>query len=128
VRELENVLRRAVATAGPRGIIHLGDLDKNLRRGASLVQSGNGDRVDGEAGVASTGELLSCSDQTTDEGGRKRFYFPRDVEESVKQKMLDALKEAGGNKAKAARSLGMRYTTFVNRINRFRLDLCNGGK
>jgi transcriptional regulator with GAF, ATPase, and Fis domain len=46
----------------------------------------------------------------------------------VKKKMLDALREAGGNKAKAARSLGMRYTTFVNRINRFQLDLCNGGK
>lgn len=128
VRELENVLRRAVAAAGARRMIHLGDLDKNLRHDAPAVLSGNGEWVDSEPGVPSTAESPSCANQTRDEGDGKRFYFPRDVEESVKKKMLDALREAGGNKAKAARSLGMRYTTFVNRVNRFRLDLCNGSK
>jgi Nif-specific regulatory protein len=128
VRELENVLRRAVAAAGARGMIHLGDLDKNLRQDAPVALTGNDERVDREPGVASTVEPLSCADQTRDDGGGKRFYFPRDVEESLKKKMLDALREAGGNKAKAARSLGMRYTTFVNRINRFRLELLDGSK
>ncbi len=127
VRELENVLRRAVAAAGARGIIHLGDLDETVRCGAEAVLPGKGERVAPEGGVASTGGPPSCARPTADESRGKRFYFARDVEESVKERMLDALREAGGNKAQAARSLGMRYTTFVNRIKRFRLGLFDGG-
>jgi len=128
VRELENVLRRAVAAAGARGIIHLGDLDRNLSRGASAVLPGYGGQANREAVGASSGEPPSCARPTADGSGGKRFYLTRDVEESVKERMLAALTEAGGNKARAARSLGMRYTTFVNRVNRFRLGLFDGWK
>jgi DNA-binding NtrC family response regulator len=128
VRELENVLRRAVATAGVRGIIQLGDLDRNLRRAASAVLSDDKAEMIREAEVASTSYASSCANPATKgESSGKKFYFTKDVEESVKERMLAALREAGGNKARAARALGMRYTTFVNRIKRFRLGLFDGG-
>ena len=126
VRELENVLRRAVAAAGPRRIIHLGDLDRNLSSGALDGLRSNHEQTESQARVGSVRDSSLCSNSTGDETDGKRFYFPRDVEESVKRKMLDALREAGGNKAQAARALGMRYTTFVNRIKRFRLGLFDG--
>jgi len=98
VRELENLLERAVILAGS-GPIHRSHLP-GLDRAASHRGAGSG----GRASVPIPDEGLS-------------------LEELEKDLILQALEKAGGNKTRAAQLLGLTRRTLYSRMERYGLSL-----
>ena len=66
-------------------------------------------------------KIEKASERTEPANDKKRESI-KDIERKA---ILDALKEAGGNKAEAARLLGMSRTTLWRRLNEAGLDNCS---
>ncbi|MCK5733287.1 MAG: hypothetical protein KAI38_03815, partial [Candidatus Latescibacteria bacterium] len=91
IRELENEIQRAVVLAGDGDILGLGHLSPKLRR------------------------LDDRLEQALHEGGAMA-----DVVERLKDQMIrGALRESGGNKAQAARDLGVTRAGLVRMMARY---------
>ena len=128
IRELENVLERAVVLAdGPS--VTLEDLPTELRQpGRRRLRP----RIAAAAGAASKSSLLSVAARTSSAalpvaaasswatGGEQVTGEDWNAEFVAyeRQRLLDALNEAGGNKSVAARVLGMPRSTFFSKIKK----------
>jgi transcriptional regulator with GAF, ATPase, and Fis domain len=131
IRELENVIERSVVLSeGPA--LTLDDLPMDVRlpgqsdprRGRPVGASSTSGRTRSRSGgrpPASMGNLvgqgaagLSGTAFEIGEGDAEAMAFER-------HRLLDALKEAGGNKSVAARLLGMPRSTFFSKLKKHRL-------
>src|SRR5262249_46633688 len=111
VRELENAIERAVVMAeGP--VVGVHDLPAELLRAveeadeaaAALHANGNG--------KPANGDLVA--------GGARAARAERDRRE--RERLVRARAEAGGNKAEAARALGLARSTLVSRLKKHGLS------
>lgn len=98
IRELENAMERAVVLAeGP--IISISELPVEVRGVSSRVRSS---------------PSITLTDVPVEQ-------WQNHFDEQEKQRLLEALAKAGGNKAKAARLLDMKRSTYISRLERFGL-------
>jgi DNA-binding NtrC family response regulator len=135
IRELENVLERAVVLAdGPA--VMLGDLPRELRQPArrrlrprlpAPVSSGVGAAHSGGGGDSLAAPLRSSGgdDAFHDSawgGSGSQKGQPDDWNSEFvayeRQRLIDALAEAKGNKSVAARLLGMPRSTFFSKMKK----------
>jgi len=98
VRELRNVIERAMIIAKER-LIRPEDLPERVRR-------------------AGTGEPSSTSATAGTRPGNLRLALA----ETERQVIAEALRSAGGNKAKAARTLGIHRTSLYEKMKTHGLD------
>jgi transcriptional regulator with PAS, ATPase and Fis domain len=98
VRELRNVIERAMIIAKER-LIRPEDLPERVRR-------------------AGTGEPSLTSATAAPRAGNLR----RALAETERQLIVEALRSAGGNKAKAARTLGIHRTSLYEKMKTHGLD------
>jgi len=98
VREMENVIERSVVinTGTTLEMRHI-PMELRVVEGAADLR---------RAGGAERGESGSYRDM---------------LEGLETKKLLDALQQAGGNKSRAARSLGLKRSTFFNKLKRYGL-------
>jgi DNA-binding NtrC family response regulator len=94
VRQLENAVERAIAFSGSRTQIDVGDLSTEIQQAQEPV-------------------MLSAV--TLPEEGVDLDRFISDIERDLIQRSLE---RAGGNKGAAARLLGLKRTTLVERLKR----------
>ena len=121
IRELENVLERAVVVAeGPT--IMVGDLSPELSGGST-----NGDGMRGTSDLSVGARRRTRNDQSLAtatsplpaEGLRaEREEFDR----REREQLVRALAAAAGNKAEAARALGVARSTLISRLKRLGLS------
>jgi transcriptional regulator with GAF, ATPase, and Fis domain len=115
IRELENVLERAVVLAdGPA--VTLADLPTEIRQPSASGSSSRRRLRPVAAGVArrgaaSTVPVRSAPPDNEDEWDAEVIAFER-------QRLLDALGEAHGNKSEAARLLGMPRSTLCSKLKK----------
>jgi transcriptional regulator with GAF, ATPase, and Fis domain len=108
VRELENYIARAVVIAD-RPVITAADLPPEVRAAAPAeVESPDGATWPSEGDLPELASVL----QTERAGGERR---ERDA-------LLRALAAAGGNKARAARALGLARSTLVSKLKKYGLS------
>ncbi len=116
IRELENAVERAVVLADGDALT-LFDLPLAAQTGAAAARYGDE-------------QPRPLAAKRPDSGARKRGRPPRNPplttagtgEELSKGDLLTALAKAGGNKAEAARLLGVPRSTFFSRLKKFGLD------
>jgi DNA-binding NtrC family response regulator len=94
VRQLENAIERAVAFSGGRSQIDVGDLPPEIQHAH---------------------EPVSFSPVTLPEDGLELDAFIAGIERDLIQRSLE---RTGGNKGQAARLLGLKRTTLVEKIKR----------
>ena len=94
VRQLENVLERAVALSGGRPQIELADLPADVQEAAD--EAGSGDFELPEEGID----------------------FQQYVSNIERQLILQSLERTGGNKGRAAQLLNLKRTTLVEKLKR----------
>jgi DNA-binding NtrC family response regulator len=126
IRELENVVERAVVLAdGPS--LTVGDLPPEVRqpirrryrpRGRLVSTTGpsaGSSAAPGASSGATTSERAATAggsaDAAGDEWNSEFFAYER-------QRLLDSLEEAGGNKSIAARLLGLPRSTFFSKLKK----------
>ena len=108
VRQLENVMEQAVVMAeGPT--ITAVDLHAELFRADPAADS-----VPGSDGAQEASGILVAA------GGLRAEREERDRHE--KERLVRALAAAGGNKAEAARALGLARSTLVSRLKKYGLS------
>lgn len=99
VRQLEHAMEMAAALTGERETIYLGDIDEHLQSSAR------------ELGSATSGGYDFPLDVPTDD-----LPF-EDLMGKVEKLLLEqALRRHGGNKAKAAKALGLKRTTLLYKL------------
>ncbi len=104
VRELENVIERAVVLAEGRSIT-MNELPEELRRGQPVVwPMPQGERT-------GLGEGSAMDDRP----------WLAQQEEMERQRLVQALAAASGNKARAARALGLPRSTFISKLEKYGL-------
>jgi DNA-binding NtrC family response regulator len=104
VRQLQNVLERAAALSGVTATIGVGDLPDEMRADASANAAASPAAADATA--------------LPDEG----VNFDAVVTKVERDLLLQALAKAGGKKLRAAKLLGMKRTTFVEKLKRLQID------
>jgi two-component system, NtrC family, response regulator AtoC len=100
VRQLQNAVERAAALTGASTEIHLQDLPEEVRAAAGAV----GPRP---------------KPSNIPEGG---VNFDAVVTNVERELLLQSLAKAGGNKMRAAQLLGMKRTTFVEKLKRLGIE------
>ncbi len=98
VRQLEHAMEMAAALTGDRETIYLGDIDQHLQGGSrELVETSSG----ADFGVDLPSDELPFEDLMS----------------KVEKLLLEqALRKHGGNKAKAAKALGLKRTTLLYKL------------
>jgi DNA-binding NtrC family response regulator len=133
IRELENVIERAVVLAdGPA--VTTEDLPPEVRStGRRRLRSrrplGSGSSVvEAAAGTAATSALspttssvLSRPQRPAQEADHPTEDWNAEFLAYERQRLRDALHEAGGNKSTAARLLGMPRSTFISKLKKHEL-------
>ncbi len=108
VRELENVIERAVVMCDG-DTIRVTDFPKELIR-AALIE---------EQGPATASVATALSTAPGNGNGRRRRRQYRWAGDAVeREELLRALRAAEGNKAEAARRLGMPRSTFISKLKK----------
>jgi transcriptional regulator with GAF, ATPase, and Fis domain len=107
VRELQNVIERAVAVS-EGSLITAADLPMELRRGT--------DSMDGQSDYWQDLEPIALSIPGGTIRAERDHRNRRDREQLIR-----ALAAANGNKAEAARALGMARSTLISRLKKFGL-------
>ena len=135
IRELENVLERAVVLAdGPA--VMLDDLPRELhqparRRLRPRLPANMAAASSAASGARGSDPPLTASQSPGRRGSRPGSAWTAELPESTsgddwnseyiayeRQRLLDALSEAGGNKSVAARLLGMPRSTFCSKLKK----------
>jgi DNA-binding NtrC family response regulator len=104
VRQLQNAVERAAVLTGASAEIHLQDLPEEVRAGGAN---------------ATAAERSGQRPQDMPEGG---VNFDAVVTKVERDLLLQSLSKAGGNKMRAARMLGMKRTTFVEKLKRLGIE------
>ncbi|MGL5094731.1 MAG: sigma-54 interaction domain-containing protein, partial [Planctomycetia bacterium] len=121
IRELENVVERAVVmTAGPE--ITPEDLPPELharRPGGRTASEGNGGATKNWPAAVDAGASLFARAEAA--ARREAGSLVDELDEVERQRLVDALRNAGGNKARASRLLGIPRTTFSSKLRKFGL-------
>jgi DNA-binding NtrC family response regulator len=111
IRQLENVIERVVVLA-ESSVIRVSDLPEEMREGEPAAEEidsdGNGD--------FSPASALYMSEYATPV---LRINNRSERELREKEELVEALAAAGGNKAQAARALGLARSTLVSRLKKF---------
>ena len=108
VRELENVIYEAMVMSESEWLDEK-DLPSRLRApGPASVPARAGDEADGEAGPARPAQGMRDAVQGL-------------AEKAEKELILDALRQTGGNRTRAARILGISRKTLFNKMTQLRL-------
>jgi transcriptional regulator with GAF, ATPase, and Fis domain len=131
IRELENCIERSVVMA-EGDTIQPNDLPPELRQNrphrSSSARSAIGQVgaafTRGSSGIATRTRTIVDRNLTT--GEKKRVEPPPETLDAIEQEafefervqLLDALREAGGNRSQAARLLGLPRTTMLSRMKR----------
>jgi DNA-binding NtrC family response regulator len=115
VRQLQNAVERAAVMTGAAAVIQLQDLPEEVREA-------DGDGVGGD-GVASP-QRPGRRPTDIPEGG---VNFDAVVTKVERDLLLQSLEKAGGNKMRAAQLLGMKRTTFVEKLKRLGIEWEKGG-
>jgi transcriptional regulator with GAF, ATPase, and Fis domain len=132
IRELENVIERAVILAdGPT--LKVEDLAGEIREpgrrryrarlaatAASLSGEPGGNGAVGRSATAGAARASarSARERTPESSGPVEDDWNAEFVEFERQRLLDALEEAGGNKSVAARLLGMPRSTFFSKLKK----------
>jgi DNA-binding NtrC family response regulator len=99
VRQLEHAMEMAAALSGDRETIYLGDIDVHL-----------------QSARADLGAVPSSGDEFPIDVSNEDLPF-EDLMGKVEKLLLEqALRRHGGNKAKAAKSLGLKRTTLLYKL------------
>ena len=131
VRQLQNAMERAAALTGGRVEIGVEDLPEEVRGGAasgvSVILGGGSSREEREAiiGVAGKGSSegeVEQEEAETLEGVGEGVNFEAVVTKVERELLLKSLRQTGGNKMRAAKLLGMKRTTFVEKLKRLQID------
>jgi DNA-binding NtrC family response regulator len=105
VRQLQNAVERAAVLTGAATEIHVQDLPEEVRAAGS---------AGGSVATAS-----ASRGQEVPEGG---VNFDSVVTKVERDLLLQSLAKTGGNKMRAARMLGMKRTTFVEKLKRLGIE------
>ena len=108
VRQLQNAVERGAVLTGPAQEINLRDLPEEIREAAAEVAPSD---------VAAQG--LSPLPSDIPESG---IDFDAVVTKVERDLLLQSLAKAGGNKMRAAQLLGMKRTTFVEKLKRLGIE------
>ncbi len=111
VRQLQNAVERAAVLTGAMTEIHLQDLPEEVRAAAAS----------GGAGGASA-TAVSRSEQGPQDMPEGGVNFDAVVTKVERDLLLQSLDKAGGNKMRAAQMLGMKRTTFVEKLKRLGIE------
>lgn len=111
VRQLQNAVERAAVLTGAAAEIRLQDLPEEVRVAAATGDMG------GSAAPARSGPERRPPD--IPEGGLNFDAVVTSVERDL---LLQSLAKAGGNKMRAAQLLGMKRTTFVEKLKRLGIE------
>jgi len=123
VRELSNLLER-LSILHPEQVVHARDLPERYRRQGACLDAA--DSVAGDAGAQATLESSAAAlpptveeEQSLPPGGLNLKDYLSRVEMTL---IREALLEAAGGVAGAARLLQMRRTTLVEKMRKYRLN------
>jgi transcriptional regulator with GAF, ATPase, and Fis domain len=123
IRQLENAIQHAVVLA-EKPLVTLDELPAELRAGRpwlpSVVEGPDRDEPVREE-VDSWSPLLSSPPPGLGSPPALMSAIRNERAERERERLVRALAKAGGNKAEAARALGMARTTFVSRLKRLGL-------
>lgn len=108
VRQLQNAVERAAVLTGAASEIHLQDLPEEVREAAA-----------GGAHGTAAGMKTERRPPDIPEGG---VNFDAVVMKVERDLLLQSLAKAGGNKMRAAQLLGMKRTTFVEKLKRLGIE------
>lgn len=111
VRQLQNAVERAAVLTGAATEIHLQDLPEEVRA-AAAAESTSG------AVTTAASQPGQRPPEMTDAG----VNFDAVVTKVEHDLLLQALAKAGGNKMRAAQMLGMKRTTFVEKLKRLGIE------
>jgi two-component system response regulator AtoC len=116
VRQLENVIERAVVVAD-KPVITLAELPEDVRQG----KAGSGGLSETPRGGLSSG-VSDGVGWLAPAAGSVVLAQRRERERRERERVVRALAAAGGNKAEAARALGMARSTLLSRMKRLGLS------
>jgi transcriptional regulator with PAS, ATPase and Fis domain len=108
IRELRNVIERAVLLAGASGVVTATHLPSEINERAASSRPG--------APVVASDGSASASGKA-----RSRGDIKRELEEIEKQRIIDALEQCQGNQSRAAELIGMPRRTFLARLEAYGL-------
>jgi DNA-binding NtrC family response regulator len=106
VRQLQNAVERAAVLTGALTDIHLQDLPEEVREASPT----------GRAHIETTAS--GPEPGMPDDG----VNFDAVVEKVERELLMQSLAKAGGNKMRAAQQLGMKRTTFVEKLKRLGIE------
>ena len=107
VRQLQNAVERAAVLTGAAAEIHLQDLPEEVREAATA------------AGAIGAGPHPAQQPPDIPDAG---INFDAVVTKVERDLLLQSLAKAGGNKMRAAQLLGMKRTTFVEKLKRLGIE------
>ena len=110
VRQLQNAVERAAALTGAAPDIHTQDLPEEVREGAT------------EEGVTSAPSAPAAEETPAAAIPDEGVNFDALVTKVERDLLLQSLARAGGNKMRAAQLLGMKRTTFVEKLKRLGIE------
>jgi DNA-binding NtrC family response regulator len=110
VRQLQNAVERAAVLTGAAADIRLHDLPEEVREASEVV---------GEGGGGAPGPESERRPPDLPDGG---VNFDEVVTKVERDLLLQSLAKAGGNKMRAAQLLGMKRTTFVEKLKRLGIE------
>jgi transcriptional regulator with GAF, ATPase, and Fis domain len=114
IRQLENVIEHAVVLA-ESSVIQVDDLPAEIRNAVPLARR----------------PLIEEESHFAVAAGNQSMQYPAPIprissrsqwEEREKEELVEALAAAGGNKAQAARALGLARSTLISRLKKFGID------
>jgi Nif-specific regulatory protein len=135
IRELENVIERAIILSGSEGIIDCRHLPSWLQQSSGAVHLFSAQNAAGTPFAEDQKNRSEAPDchahktETPEEAGAVPHFIPQkdaSLEESLlsleKHLILQSLEETGGNMAKAARKLGITERIMGLRMKKYNLD------
>ena len=125
VRELKHVVER-LAFINPESLITIEDCGFLLSRIQNMVSSEMPSPLQTDAGATSLPIIQPSLSQSADPIGEHSFsvHSIRELKEQTeKSAILSALKEAGGNKAKASRILGIDRSLLYYKLKKYHIEL-----
>ena len=109
VRQLQNAVERAAVLTGAATEIHIQDLPEEVRAAAA----------ERAGGAVATAARPGQTPRDVAEGG---VNFDAVVTKVERDLLLQSLAKSGGNKMRAAQMLGMKRTTFVEKLKRLGIE------